>query len=232
MLSSQGNASSHLPHPTDITFPATEEIQYYDDVIHFGGELTITNLLAAYQSGIFPWPIAPDVPVPWVSPDPRAILSFSDLHISKSLARVMRNHPYRVSIDEAFPQVIEACAETPRVHEDSTWIDRRIIDGYVRLHEAGHAHSVEVWEGEKLVGGLYGVATKGCFAGESMFHRRSNTSKIALVHLVRHLEGQGLGWIDVQQLTDLFAKFGAIEIPRESYLQLLLATQANELTLF
>ena len=202
------------------------------DVVVFGGELTRRNLVNAYRKGIFPWPFAEDAPIPWCSPDPRSILRFSKLHVPRSLAKILRRHPYRLSIDEDFDQVIRSCAEMPRPHENSTWIYRYMIDAYQDLHQAGYAHSVEVWEGDNLVGGLYGVSVDGVFAGESMFHRQSNTSKIALMHLVKTLQLRGLDWIDIQMRTPLFEQFGAEELPREMFLELMQSTQVRGLDLW
>lgn len=195
------------------------------DVVAWGGEITVSNLVHAYGRGIFPWPFDPDAPVPWCSPDPRAVLVFEKMHFSKSLRRTLRTHSYRLSIDEAFEEVVRSCARIQRRPELGTWIFPDMIRGYRDLHEAGHAHSVEVWDGEDLVGGLYGVCVKGVFSGESMFHRRSDTSKLAVCYLVEHLKAAGLGWLDIQQLSPHFERFGAFEISREDYLTLLRVTQ-------
>lgn len=180
--------------------------------------LTPENLIAAYRSGVFPWPADADAPVPWASPDPRAVLDFARLRLPRSLERARRRCAWRFSIDRDFAGVIRACSLAPRPGQSGTWILPEIISGYTELHRRGHAHSVEVWEGDELVGGLYGVDSGGLFTGESMFHLRSNASKLALLHLVEHLSGRGATWIDIQQLTPHMKALGAVEIRRRDYL--------------
>lgn len=182
-------------------------------LLAIGGDFTVPRLLLAYRSGIFPWTADP---ISWWSPDPRAVLDVEQLHISRSLAAVLRRKPFEVTRDRAFRQVIEACA-TERRH--GNWITEEFIDAYTRLHEAGHAHSVECWKAGKLVGGIYGVTVGGLFAGESMFFRESNASKVALVSLAGHLRGRGFKLFDVQMVTPTTAAFGAKLIRREEYLQ-------------
>jgi leucyl/phenylalanyl-tRNA--protein transferase len=181
--------------------------------------LTAENLISAYRSGVFPWPGEPDAPVPWTSPDPRAILEFDRLHLPRSLRQARRRSGWTFTIDRAFGRVISECSRAPRPGQSGTWILPEIIAGYTELHRLGHAHSVEVWEGEELVGGLYGVDSGGVFCGESMFHTRSNASKLALLHLVEHLGGRGATWIDIQQLTPHMEALGAREITRRAYLR-------------
>ncbi len=152
----------------------------------------------------------------WYDPDPRAILPLDKFHVSRSLRKLMRQGRFEISFDRAFHQVIVACAD-PAPGRESTWINVDIIDSYVKLHEIGVAHSVEVWTGDELVGGLYGVALNGLFAGESMFSKVRDASKIALVHLVEHLSRQGFLLLDVQFVTDYLKSFGAVEISRTEY---------------
>ncbi|HEU5162249.1 MAG TPA: leucyl/phenylalanyl-tRNA--protein transferase, partial [Thermoanaerobaculia bacterium] len=171
-------------------------------------------------------------PLPWFSPHRRAVLFFDEIHISRSLARVRRTHAFRMTIDVDFRGVIARCAETPRPDQDGTWIFPEIIDAYVKLHELGHAHSAEVWEGEELVGGIYGVDLGGAFGGESMFYSRPNASKLALLHLAEHLRNRGLGWMDIQVMTPHMEALGAREIPRSEFLDLLKETQERRLVLF
>jgi leucyl/phenylalanyl-tRNA--protein transferase len=194
--------------------------------------LTPPNLISAYRAGVFPWPSDAASPVPWTSPDPRAILEFSRLAPPRSLRQARKRCTWRFSIDEAFEQVIRACSEAERPGQDGTWILPEIIMGYTELHRMGIAHSVEVWEGETLVGGLYGVDSGGLFTGESMFHRRSNASKLAILHLVDHLAARGADWIDIQQLTPHLEAMGAHEIRRSVYLQRLREAHASGLRLF
>lgn len=206
---------------------------YYDasDIIYFGGEMTVKNLRRAYRRGIFPWHID-GLPLPWFCPEKRAILDFSDLHISKSLQRERRKMRFELTVDRAFEQVIENCARVKRNHEAGTWITSDFVRAYVDFHRAGYARSVEVWENGALVGGLYGVDAGGAFCGESMFHLRSNASKFALLFLIEHLEARGATWLDAQVMTPHLAAFGAREISRNEFLTRLEQTQTKGLRLF
>lgn len=187
------------------------------------------NLLAAYGQGIFPWPIE-GLPLPWFCPPRRGILRFSELHVGRSLARARRQSPWRISFNEDFGAVMRACQAQPRPGQEGTWITDQLLRGYQALHAAGHAHSVEVWEGGELVGGLYGVAVLGVFAGESMFHRRPNASKLAVLALAEHLAARGSSFFDIQQLSPHMAALGAEEVSRAEFLALLAAEQARHLT--
>ena len=200
-----------------------------DGVVALGGPLTTTNLLRAYCRGIFPWPIN-DYVLPWCCPEERGILEFHELHIPRRLART--RHAFHFTIDRAFPQVITHCATVKRKHESGTWITGQMIRAYCELHTQGNAHSVEVWEGDELVGGLYGVNAGGSFAGESMFSLRSNASKLALLFLIDHLKDRGLDWIDIQMLTPHLEALGAKVVSRADFLEKLAATQRRKLTLF
>jgi leucyl/phenylalanyl-tRNA--protein transferase len=206
---------------------------YYDasDIIHFGGAMTVENLRRAYRRGIFPWHIE-NLPLPWFCPERRAVLEFADLHIPKSLERERRKTQFEFTIDRAFPKVIENCARVKRNHEAGTWITENFIRSYVELHEAGDAHSVEVWENKELVGGLYGVDAGGVFCGESMFHLRSNASKLALLFLIEHFQKRGATWLDAQVMTPHLEVLGAHEISRNEFLTKLEQTQAKGLQLF
>ena len=181
-------------------------------------------LLAAYASGWFP--MADDEgEISWYSPDPRGIIPLEAFHVPTRLRRVARRGAFRIEIDTAFADVIRACADAERDPADSgTWISEEIIDSYCALHDLGHAHSVEAWSGDQLVGGLYGVALGGAFFGESMFHRATDASKVTLIALVDRLRAHGFGLLDTQWVTDHLQQFGAIEIPRSEYLQLLAAS--------
>lgn len=200
-----------------------------DGIVALGGPLTTTNLLRAYCSGIFPWPIDEYI-LPWCCPDERGILEFNELHIPRRLART--RHQFHFTIDRAFPQVITHCATVKRRHESGTWITDEMIRAYCELHRQGHAHSVEVWEGAELVGGIYGVDGCGSFSGESMFALRSNASKFALLFLIEHLKERGLDWIDIQMVTPVLESLGAKTITRADFLKKLAATQNRRLTLF
>jgi leucyl/phenylalanyl-tRNA---protein transferase len=203
--------------------------QSIDGVVALGGPLTTTNLLRAYSRGIFPWPIDEYI-LPWCCPEERGILEFDELHIPRRLART--RHKFHFTIDQAFPQVISHCATIKRKHESGTWITAEMIRAYCELHRQGHAHSVEVWEGTELVGGLYGVDARGSFAGESMFSLRSNASKLALLFLIEQLTERGLDWIDIQMLTPHLEALGAKLVSRAEFLEKLAATQKRNLALF
>lgn len=185
-------------------------------ILAVGADLEPGTVLAAYRAGIFPMPIEPGGPIAWWSPDPRGIIPVDSLTISRSLRRSCRR--YEVTVDRAFTSVISACATESRPHG---WIDSQIIDAYVNLHELGWAHSVETWDDGELVGGLYGIGMGRFFAGESMFHRSVDASKVALVGLVALLRKLGIVLLDVQWTTPHLESLGARPIPRSHYLRLL-----------
>jgi len=182
-----------------------------------GGDLSPDRLLDAYRRGIFPW-YSGDEPILWWSPDPRMVLFCDELKVSRSLAKSIRNKGFEVRIDSAFPRVIKACAE-PRKGEGGTWLSAEMQAAYLALHRLGHAHSFETWQGERLVGGLYGVAIGRMFYGESMFSTATDASKVALAGLVEELRARGFPLIDCQQRTPLLASLGAREIPRRQFLR-------------
>ena len=186
-----------------------------EGLVAIGGDLSVPRLLLAYRSGIFPWTVDP---VTWWSPDPRAILELDGLHVSRSLAKQIRQGMFHVTLNTAFQRVMQGCA-APAKGRRSTWITPEFIDAYTQLHAQGHAHSLECWQGRRLVGGIYGVSVGGLFAGESMFHRVSNASKVALFHLVEHLRRRGCLLFDIQMLTPETTQMGGITIPREEYLR-------------
>jgi len=211
-----------FPDPRDAT---------PEGVVAAGGRPEPAFLREAYRRGIFPWPVK-GYPLLWFSPPERALLFFDELHVPRSLARERRRTSLRFTIDAAFERVIAACASIERAHEDGTWITPEMVEGYTRFHRLGHAHSVEAWEGGELAGGLYGVDAGGAFAGESMFHRRPNASKLALLHLVEHLAARGLGWLDVQVMTPHLEALGARLVPREEFLERLARALERGLKLF
>ena len=176
------------------------------------------TLLTAYASGWFPMSITPG-DIRWYSPDPRGIVPLDGFHASRRLARTARQQRFELRVNTDFRAVITACAD--RRDADGNWIDGEIIESYCALHELGHAHSVETWQDGALVGGLYGVALKGAFFGESMFHRARDASKVALVALVERLRARGFVLLDTQWVTDHLVQFGAIDIPRRRYLRML-----------
>jgi leucyl/phenylalanyl-tRNA--protein transferase len=178
-------------------------------------------LVSAYSSGWFPMAVDQGE-IRWYSPDPRGILPLEAFHVPSRLARVIRSGRFRIEIDRDFPAVIRACANVDRRDDDpGTWIDDEILLSYVALHQRGLAHSVEAWEGNQLAGGLYGVALGGAFFGESMFHHVTDASKVALAALVERMRTRGFTLLDVQWVTGHLERFGAIEIPRHDYLELL-----------
>jgi leucyl/phenylalanyl-tRNA--protein transferase len=202
-----------------------------DGIVALGGDLHPDSLRLAYLEGIFPWPVE-GLPLTWFCPLKRAILEFSELHIPRSLARAQRQNAFEFSFDRAFDKVIAECAKSSRPGQQGTWITPAMRRAYCQFHELGYAHSVEVWEGQKLVGGAYGVSVEGTFAGESMFFKAPNASKLALLHLIEHLKTKGLEWMDVQVLTPHMKALGAKEIPRDEFLEKLRQTQKPDLKLF
>lgn len=182
-------------------------------------KLTPELLLTAYAQGIFPM-AHDDGQIYWYSPEPRAILPLGQLHTSRSLMRFIHAGKFEVRFDTAFRDVMVACA-APRTNGESTWISNEMIEAYTWLHELGFAHSVECWQDDDLVGGLYGLSLRGLFAGESMFSKRPNASKVALYYLVRHLQQRGFTLLDVQVLTPHLKRLGAIEISQARYRMLL-----------
>lgn len=188
------------------------------DVLGVGADLHPETLVHAYRSGIFPWPHG-DAPLPWFSPDPRGVLPPREVRVHRSLARTLRRSGWTSTMDADLPAVISACAEGRGA--DGTWIDAAMAAAYTELGRLGWAHSVEVWDGTDLVGGLYGVLVGGVFTGESMFHRATDASKVALVDLCSRLDEAGGALVDVQVMTPHLAGLGARPWPRERYRALL-----------
>ena len=197
--------------------PVAEALDEPNGLLAFGGDLRPGRLLAAYRQGIFPW-YDESQPILWWSPDPRAVLYPDQIHISRSLRRALNRSTFRMSMDQDFAGVINGCAE-----RSSTWITQEMRDAYIQLHALGHAHSVEVWDEDHLVGGLYGVAIGRIFYGESMFSRVTDASKIALVHLCGQLRRWGFRVIDCQVGNDHTHSLGAITISRSEFVRLLTA---------
>jgi leucyl/phenylalanyl-tRNA---protein transferase len=180
-----------------------------------GGDLSLARLLAAYSRGIFPWFSEGD-PILWWSPDPRMVLYPAELKVSRSLRKSLRRNEYEIRVDTSFSDVMSACAE-PRVGQSGTWISPAMMSAYAALASQGYAHSIETWRGDRLVGGLYGLAPGRAFFGESMFARATDASKLALVHLARQLERWQFGLIDCQMRTTHLASLGAREISRAAF---------------
>lgn len=184
-------------------------------MVGFGADLKPATLVDAYRRGIFPWP-HPGVALPWFSPDPRALLELDAMRVSRSLRQRVRRSGWDTTVDAAFEAVVSSCAR--RRAGEGTWIDRDMRHAYHRLWRLGWCHSVEVWEGDRLVGGLYGVAVGGCFTGESMFHRSTDASKVALVDLVARWREAGGAFVDVQLPTPHLGSLGATEVNRADFL--------------
>jgi len=199
-------------------FPPPESANE-DGILGFTEGLSTGLLLDAYRHGIFPWPFwGNGEPIPWCSPDPRAVFEFDDIHISRRLLRTLRSGRFSATCDCEFESVMRACAES-RQPESETWITGEMTAVYCQLHELGHAHSVEVWRESELVGGIYGVTVGALFAGESMFYRERDASKVALIHLAHHLESRGYLLFDIQQWTEHTGRMGAGEVSRDEYLR-------------
>ena len=198
--------------------PSFADPRFTDDegLVAIGGDLSVPRLLAAYDHGIFPW-FNEGLPPLWWSPNPRAVLDPEDLHVSRSLARTFRRGErgeFKIRANTAFEQVMLACAD----RAEGTWILPEMLEAYGELHARGHAHSIEIWADDELVGGLYGVQRGGLFAAESMFHRRRDMSKVALAAASRSLSAAGIELFDVQFLTPHLGMMGAKELPRDDYL--------------
>lgn len=199
--------------------PVTKALREPDGLLAIGGCLSQSRLLNAYRHGVFPW-YNPGEPILWWSPDPRLILFPDQLVISRSLRKTLRKAIFSVTFDQAFNEVITACAD-PRKDSTGTWITTAVNSAYNQLHKAGFAHSVETWQGDKLVGGLYGVALGQVFFGESMFHTQTDASKVAFATLVEQLQSWGYRLIDCQVHTRHLESFGAQQIDRNAFIKLL-----------
>lgn len=199
-----------------LAFPPLEKaLREPEGLLAAGGDLSAPRLITAYRHGCFPW-FAEGQPLLWWSPDPRTVLFPQEFHLSRSLAKLLRQQRLRVTFDQDFASVIQGCAE-PRDYADGTWISHAMQDAYLELHRLGHAHSVEVWNGEQLVGGLYGLAMGKLFFGESMFSRVDNASKAGFATLVGKLHEWGFVMIDCQMPTNHLHSFGARPIPRSEF---------------
>jgi leucyl/phenylalanyl-tRNA--protein transferase len=184
-------------------------------LVAVGGDMSVERLLLAYRSGLFPWTVNP---ITWWSPDPRGVFELDRFHVSRSLTKVLRKDVFKITINSAFGDVMAGCAASAPGRR-STWITREFLEAYQRLHQIGHAHSLECWQSGQLAGGVYGVSIGRFFAGESMFHRVTDASKVALYHLVDHLRRRGYELFDIQMVTSITLRLGGSTIPREEYLQ-------------
>ncbi|MEN9447204.1 MAG: hypothetical protein RJA25_494 [Bacteroidota bacterium] len=201
-----------------LDFPPVEGAE--DGIVAIGGDLSPERLLLAYSRGIFPW-YSEGEPIIWHAPENRFILFLDELHISKSMRRVINSNRFSVTMDKNFEAVIHQCAIVPRAGQGGTWITPEMINAYIKLHQLGFAHSIEVWQENQLVGGVYGVSLGKCFFAESMFHTVSNASKVALIKLIEFLKINNFHFLDAQVFTEHVATMGAREIPRTKFMQLL-----------
>tara|TARA_R110000868_G_scaffold204946_3_gene453198 strand:+ start:63512 stop:64222 length:711 start_codon:yes stop_codon:yes gene_type:complete len=204
-----------------LAFPPIEEADE-NGLLAFGGDLEVSSLVLAYSQGIFPWPISDRYPLAWFSPDPRGVVEFSNLHLPRSLKKSLRQNEWIITFNKNFDQVINECSKlTHRKGESSsqgTWITDDIIRSYTQFHQSGYAYSVEVWLEDELVGGLYGTRLGRCFSGESMFHKQTNASKIALASLMYFLKSHDINWLDTQMVTSVVENLGGSEIPRDEFI--------------
>lgn len=208
-------------------FPYLDENQHFqfppvdkstpEGIVAAGGNLSPGMLLSAYTQGIFPW-YSEYEPILWWSPDPRFVLFPEELHISKSMGRVLKKEEFTCTADTCFETVIRSCREIERPGQPGTWITNDMLEGYIELHRLGYAHSVEAWQGGDLTGGLYGVSLGKCFFGESMFSKKSNSSKASLIFLAGRLKERGFHFIDCQVYTSHLKSLGAREIPRREFI--------------
>jgi leucyl/phenylalanyl-tRNA--protein transferase len=202
-----------LPPGSVVAFPDPRAADA-EGLVAVGGDLSAERLLFAYDSGIFPW-YNDGLPPMWWSPDPRAVMDRDHLHVSRSMRRVLKSDAFSITHNRDFAAVMRACGED---RDGGTWILPEMIDAYVRLHRLGYAHSLEVWQNEELVGGIYGVQRGALFAAESMFHRVTNASKVALISCIEGYSESGIELFDVQFLTSHLSSLGAYELKRDDYL--------------
>lgn len=195
--------------------PVDQALDEPNGLLAFGGRLNTETLLSAYSQGIFPW-FNPGEPVLWWSPDPRMVIKPESIHISRSMKKEMRRQRYRLTIDQDFKSVMHQC-RTIREQAEGTWISDDMETAYNQLHKEGYAHSVEVWDGDELVGGIYGLALDRIFFGESMFSKQPNTSKLAIIHLCQFLANQGIQWLDCQVPNPHLETLGGIYMPRSEF---------------
>ncbi len=207
------------PDDPALDFPDPEHVEGEPaGLIAFGGDLSPERLIKAYSQGFFPW-FEQGQPILWWCPDPRAILPVGGINISRSLKKTLKRQDFLITFDQAFPDVVSACA-APRSSNEGTWITQEMKNAYQQLHTRGTAHSVEVWDdNEVLIGGLYGILTERVFSGESMFHKKTDMSKVALIALAEWLKARNIHTIDCQIINPHLTSLGAIEIPRKQYLK-------------
>lgn len=208
-----------------LWFPPVEEAMD-DGLLAIGGDISPERLLLAYQQGIFPW-YNEDLPL-WWSPDPRFVLFPDELRIHKSMRSIIQKNVFSFTVNQSFSEVLHHCSNSPRSQQDGTWLNRELIDSLIVLHQSGHAHSVEVWQDSKLVGGLYGIKVGRVFCGESMFSFVSNASKFGLIHYVHQLKSEGIQIIDCQVYSEHLASLGARMIERKMFMEYLMPLPYSE----
>lgn len=209
----------------ELYFPPVEEASY-EGVLAIGGDLSVERLLLAYRKGVFPW-FNEDEPILWWAPPERMVVAPSIYKVSKSIRNLINQNKFRVTFNQNFSEVIRGCQQIDRPGQDGTWLSDDFIDSYTKLYEMGIAKSVEVWQGDELVGGLYGIDLGHIFCGESMFSRVSNASKIAFVTLIKHLNENKYKLLDCQVHNDHLEKLGAIEISRDTFMKVLSSEEIN-----
>jgi len=207
-----------LDHPSGEVDPS--------GLLAYGGDFKVETLFEAYFKGIFPWPEGPYTYL-WFSPPERGVLDFDEIHIPRSLQKLIDKNPYTFTINENFKEVVLNCAEKKRKHQKGTWIIPEIIEAYLEFHDAGFAKSLECWKDNELVGGIYGVCVEGVFSGESMFGKEDNVSKLCLYQLIQHLKSKGFEWMDIQMVTDVTGRLGGQYIPRKKFLDRLKLAHKN-----
>lgn len=212
--------------PTDLWFPEPELFEPDQDVVAIGGDISANRLLAAYRQGIFPWYQIGE-PIMWWHPRQRFILPPSEVKVSKSSRNLLNRNLFRYTFNRAFEEVIDACKNVKRPGQDGTWLSEELKANMIQLNRLGYAYSAECWEGQELVGGLYGIIVGGVFMGDSMFSKRSNASKLTFIKLCRALAEAGFKLVDCQVYTDHLASLGAFEIPRAEFIDRL--SEAREL---
>lgn len=203
-----------------VKFPSVDKADA-NGIVAIGGNLNLETLVAAYLDGIFPWPISEDVPLTWFSPDPRGIIEIDNFHISRSLKRFIEKTNFKICFNQDFEKVITLCGQTRLSEKDGTWINQDIINGYINLFNHNLAYCISIYDNDEIVGGIYGVCIGEIISGESMFHTKTNASKIALVALVNQLKSKGIKWFDTQMVTQIVKSFGGIELPRELFIKML-----------
>lgn len=209
-----------------IIFPPVESATE-DGLVAVGGDMATDTLLSAYSQGIFPWPLSPEFPLAWFSPDPRGVLDFSELHVPKSLEKFLKKNPFTIKHNQSFKDIIRLCAAVPRKDQPSTWITPDIIKGYSELFEMGHAWCTGAWLGQRLVGGLYGVKIGDFRSGESMFTLEDNAGKVCLYFAIEEFKKQGVSWLDTQMVTPVVESLGGKYEPRAEFLARLRSTQLS-----